>query len=190
MQTTRNIGPTFDNPSSWCISFAGSLVIKAMPIALLLMIAAVACGPADVADDAAELNDLVGDDDAWDAAPDSQDTRTDDTQDIRDVEVEPPLGVCGAMCGGDTIACPEGAFCEYGVLDITHICTTSGCGLCAWIPSDCPPEDDPVCACNGEVYDNPCERRMDRGQPDISWSSCPLPEPEPDIVEVLDAPED
>lgn len=156
--------------------------LKILAPALLPALLALSCGSDGTDPDAADADDLNVDVDAWDTSPDRRDTHL-DSGTIPDVEADPPLGMCGAFCpGGDT--CPEGAYCEYGVLDPTHMCTTNGCGFCVWIPDDCPPEDEPVCGCNGTVYDNACERRRDRAQPDIAWSSCPLPEPdspEPDF---------
>lgn len=93
-------------------------------------------------------------------------------------EVDAPLGMCGVYCMGENRPCPDGALCEYGVIDPSFICTDDGCGLCAWIPDECEPEDDPACGCDGVVYENPCERRRAEAQPDPSWMSCAVPEPD------------
>ncbi len=161
--------------------------------ALFLALTLASCVREPALGDAGDVDDPHPDLDARDSAPDPTDTRTDDAADTfaDTMEMDPPLGMCGAMCGGSTISCPEGALCEYGVLDLVNLCTTNGCGLCAWIPDSCAPGGDLACGCNGEVYENACERRMDRAQPDLAWSSCPLPEPEdaepaPDIVSDAD----
>jgi hypothetical protein len=146
------------------------LLIAAVPT-LLAACAAREDGPADVSGDPDLETDPV----------EVRDTRIDtslDTATDPDPEPDPPLGMCGATCGGSTLPCPEGAFCEYGVLDLMHLCTTDGCGLCAWIPDDCPPDGEPACGCDGEVYANACERRRERVQPDLSWTRCSPPEAE------------
>jgi hypothetical protein len=89
-----------------------------------------------------------------------------------DIETDPPLGICGEYCMAENRPCPEGAYCEYGAIDLMDSCTRDGCGLCAWIPEDCPPEDLPSCGCDGVIYENPCERRKLRVAPDFTWASC------------------
>jgi len=145
--------------------------LTALTAALLI-----ACGPSSDPEDAStdEPSDLVDQDrfDATDPGPEPVDI-------IRE-EADPPLGICGVYCMGENQPCPEGAFCEYGAMDPSFICTESGCGFCAWIPDDCPPEDNPDCGCDGRVYENPCERRRAHVGPDPSWLSCPRPEPDDD----------
>ena len=118
--------------------------------------------PADL--DASDTRDTVQDPDLDPDPPD---------------ETDPPLGICGVYCMGEDRPCPEGAFCEYGVIDFLDFCTDDGCGFCAWVPDTCPPEDEPSCGCDGTVYPNPCERRRHRVLPDLTWASCP-PDETPD----------
>jgi hypothetical protein len=109
-------------------------------------------------------------------AVDARDTAPDPPADTPADEADPPLGICGEYCEGESRPCPEGAFCEYGAMDPTYICTHSGCGFCAWVPIECPPEDEPDCGCDGVVYPNRCERRRARALPDPSWMSCAAPD--------------
>ncbi len=141
----------------------------------------IACGSSSDPEDAStdQPSDHV-DSDRRDLSPDP------DTEEPRDLpQEEVTLGPCGVYCMGENVPCPEGAFCEYGALDPSFFCTESGCGLCAWIPDDCPPEDNPDCGCDGRVYENPCERRRAHVGPDPSWLSCPRPDPD----DVEDDPE-
>jgi len=143
-------------------------VLTALSAALLL-----SCGstsdPEDTSTD--ESSDLVDQD-----RRDTSDPGTEEPRDIAEEEIR--LGMCGVYCMGENMPCPEDAFCEYGALDPSHICTDNGCGLCAWIPLECDPEDNPDCGCDGRVYDNPCERRRAHVGPDPSWLSCGLPDPD------------
>lgn len=55
-------------------------------------------------------------------------------------------------CGGVTgIQCPEGQYCRVD----DGLCTASG--VCTDFPEICPAVCDPVCGCDGAVYDNACE---------------------------------
>jgi hypothetical protein len=133
----------------------------------------IACGSSSDPEDAStdEPSDLVD--------SDTRDTSSEPDAEPRDIpQEEVTLGPCGVYCMGENVPCPEGAFCEYGVLDPEHICTDDGCGICAWIPLECEPEDRPDCGCDGHVYPNPCERRRAHVGPDPSWLSCPHPDPD------------
>lgn len=63
-------------------------------------------------------------------------------------------GGSGMVCGGivgDT--CPGGEVCDYP----DDLCGgADGQGLCIALPVACTEELDPVCACDGMIYDNPC----------------------------------
>ncbi len=153
-------------------------------IACLLLPACGNTGNPDPSDgDASDPADAADGGDPADTDPDPDpdpdldaDTSADPIVDPGEEDTRPPLGPCGAYCMGESRSCPDGAICEYGVLDITFLCTDEGCGLCAWIPDTCPPDDDPACGCDGVVYANPCERRRARAQPDIAWTHCEIPD--------------
>jgi hypothetical protein len=146
----------------------------------ILALALAACGSNGDGDEDGDEDpgtDLV---DATDARvdPDASDPGRDpDADPDRDPDADPPLGPCGVYCMGENRPCPDGALCEYGILDPTFICTDDDCGMCAWIPLECAPDDDPACGCDGVVYANPCERRRAEVQPDPSWISCATPDP-------------
>jgi hypothetical protein len=60
---------------------------------------------------------------------------------------------CGGILG---ILCPAGQYCEK----ITGQCKAPDAqGMCKAIPAVCEKKHEPVCGCDGETYDNPCEAR-------------------------------
>lgn len=59
-----------------------------------------------------------------------------------------PPDVCAA-----TLLCPAGQYCD--VADFTCGTETTA-GTCLASPEECTPTFDPVCGCNGLVYDNEC----------------------------------
>jgi hypothetical protein len=60
----------------------------------------------------------------------------------------------GSICGTFLeIPCAQGEYCEFPL----ETCgTTDEAGHCVTVPSNCPKDVDPTCACDGNVYDNPC----------------------------------
>lgn len=122
----------------------------AMSLALaLFLLPAAACGgdddddttsddgsTVDASDDGSEVD--AGEDDgdgAIDAAPD-----TDGSQ----------VRLCGGIAG---IECGDDEYCDYEPDDCGGSDTT---GLCQPRPTECEPDEDIVCGCDGEPYDNKC----------------------------------
>jgi hypothetical protein len=54
-------------------------------------------------------------------------------------------------------ACEEGEFCEGP--ESPRCDATGRVGWCEPVPETCPRIDDEVCACDGNVYTNDCERK-------------------------------
>lgn len=76
---------------------------------------------------------------------------------------------CGGLLG---ILCPATQYCEK----ITGQCKTSDAqGTCKAIPVACEKKIEPVCGCDGETYDNPCEARRARVSLD-HYGKCKHPE--------------
>lgn len=68
-------------------------------------------------------------------------------------------------------ACGPGEYCDYP----DDLCgTTGGEGTCTPRPSDCPSTHDPVCACDGTVYENACAAEA-AGVDVRSLAGCPSP---------------
>jgi len=69
----------------------------------------------------------------------------------------PPEPVEPVECGGILgILCPGGQYCEKN----TGQCKAPDAkGVCKPIPAACEKKLAPVCGCNGQTYDNPCEAR-------------------------------
>lgn len=65
---------------------------------------------------------------------------------------------CGGF-SGDTCAVDE--YCLYPANDETD-CLSNGIGTCTVRPDVCQDVIDPVCACDGQTYDNPCLARAAR----------------------------
>ena len=60
---------------------------------------------------------------------------------------------CGGILG---ILCPARQYCEK----ITGQCKAPDAqGTCKVMPANCAKKLEPVCGCDGETYDNPCEAR-------------------------------
>ena len=59
-----------------------------------------------------------------------------------------------AVCGGFAGAtCPDTHFCDY---PLNSCGATDGTGICTLRPENCDTSLDPVCACDGMIYGNPC----------------------------------
>jgi hypothetical protein len=76
---------------------------------------------------------------------------------------------CGGILG---ILCPANQYCEK----ITGQCKTPDAqGTCKAAPAACEKKYEPVCGCDGETYDNPCEARRARISLD-HYGKCKSPE--------------
>jgi hypothetical protein len=81
--------------------------------------------------------------------------------------IEPPE--CGGILG---ILCPANQYCER----FTGQCKTPDAqGTCQAAPAACKKKYEPVCGCDGETYDNPCEARRARISLD-HYGKCKQPE--------------
>jgi hypothetical protein len=57
------------------------------------------------------------------------------------------------VCGGTTgVACETGQFCKHA----DGACAADAEGVCAPVPGTCPPDNAPVCGCDGASYSNAC----------------------------------
>jgi len=61
----------------------------------------------------------------------------------------------GNECGGFIgLPCPDGSYCQYPA----DMCNGADMmGVCVEVPEVCEKVYNPVCACNGKTYGNPCE---------------------------------
>ena len=65
--------------------------------------------------------------------------------------------LCGTV---SNVACADGSFCRFtGPID-RCVPLADLWGRCVPIPDTCDPGSDPVCACDGSTYSNPCVARM------------------------------
>jgi hypothetical protein len=74
------------------------------------------------------------------------------------------IGVCALVLGcGDAgsidTACRSNADCAESELCATGLCE-NGIGICVERPTTCSDVDDPVCGCDGQVYQNLCFANM------------------------------
>lgn len=68
-----------------------------------------------------------------------------------DGELEGVGEVCGGFAG---MPCADGLWCDYP----DDTCgVTDGSGVCRARPAGCNDYDDPVCACDGNIYANQCD---------------------------------
>lgn len=123
----------------------------AMSLALaLFLLPAAACGgdddDDDTGDDATSV-DASSDGDEVDAGEDDGDGAVDAAPDDVDSAV---ARLCGGIAG---IECGDDEYCDYSADDCGGNDTT---GTCQPRPEECEPDDDAVCGCNGEPYDNKC----------------------------------
>ena len=115
-----------------------------------LLIVAVACG----GDDDGTGDDGTGDDDDG-VVIDAGDEDDPDAGRGADAAPSTDGGVTGDDCGGlVNRKCAETHFCDWeddscGVADMP--------GVCQPRPTECEPERDPVCGCDGLQYENACE---------------------------------
>ncbi len=84
------------------------------------------------------------------------DVSVDVSVDVPAVDRQPPSDVSvGRTCGGrGTPPCATGLYCNFPPSSICG--AADGPGTCDPIPTICTREFNPVCACDGTTYSNPC----------------------------------
>jgi hypothetical protein len=113
----------------------------------LFLLPAAACGgddDDDTGDDASSI-DASGDGTEVDAGED----------DGGAIDAAPDVDSAAArLCGGIAgIECGDDEYCDYEADDCGGSDTT---GLCQPRPTECEPDEDVVCGCDGEPYDSKC----------------------------------
>lgn len=69
------------------------------------------------------------------------------------IDHEGACGSSGSACGGTGgLTCPSGSVCHKP----EGACAPDAEGVCQPVPATCPPNNDPVCGCNGTTYTNAC----------------------------------
>jgi hypothetical protein len=109
---------------------------------------ALACGGDDDGDGGSDVD--AGGEDVAAGDDDGGDDGGDDGDDDGD-----PDGGTAMMCGGLAgLMCEDTDYCDWSDDSCGAVDTL---GVCRPRPTECEPAQDPVCACNGMPYGNPCE---------------------------------
>ena len=90
---------------------------------------------------------------------------------------EPPPQACGSR---GLPPCPDGQYCRFpesaacGSFDLP--------GTCEPVPEDCPTTENPVCGCDGQVYDNACLAAQEGVSPGPAGACGDACEADPDLL--------